>query len=125
MEAAWRLQEFPLCGRSHTVFNLPLHIENKQKIVFEESKINEALTKWKTPLTTWFELNKLDSFANSIKYINIPQYYTFDAQTKQWNKRKRLRKNIAIGRLNVVSPKDQERFYLKLVLNKVKGKTIF
>ena len=125
MEAAWRLQEFPLCGRSHTVFNLPVPIENKQKIVFEESKINEALTKWKTPLTAWFELNKLDSFANSIKYINIPQYYTFDPQTKQWNKRKRLRKNIAIGRLNVVSPKDQERFYLKLILNKVKGKTSF
>ena len=30
--------------------------------------------------------------------------------------RLKIRKNIAIGRLNVVSPKDSERFFRKVVL---------
>ena len=38
-----------------------------------------------------------------IKCANIRQYYTF--QNKKWMKRLKIGKNIAIGRLNVVSPK--------------------
>lgn len=60
-----------------------------------------------------------------IQYVNIPEYYIFNPQQKKWVKRRRVRKNICIGRLNVVSPKDQERFYSKMILNKVKGKTSF
>ena len=77
------------------------------------------------PLTAWFKLNQKDDFAKNIKYVNIPEYYIFNNQTKSWNKRKYMKRNIAIGRLNVVSPKDQERFFLKLKLNKVKGKISF
>ena len=46
-------------------------------------------------------------------------------KTKKWEKRLKIRKNIAIGRLNLVSPKDSERFFLKLILNRVKGATSF
>ena len=34
MEAAWRLQEFSLCARSHTVIRLAVHTENQQRIIF-------------------------------------------------------------------------------------------
>ena len=47
MEAAWRLQEFPLCGRSHTVIRLAVHTENQQRIIFEENKESKALNKCK------------------------------------------------------------------------------
>ena len=46
-------------------------------------------------------------------------------KTKKQEKRLKIRKNIAIGRLNVVSPKDSERFFLKLILNRVKDATSF
>lgn len=36
-----------------------------------------------------------------------------------------MRKNYAVGRLNEVSPKDTERFHLKLILNRIKGATSF
>ena len=36
-----------------------------------------------------------------------------------------LQKYKAIGRLNIVSPKDSERFFIKLILNRVKGATSF
>ena len=123
MEAAWRLQEFPLCGRSHTVVRLAVHTENKQNIIFEENNEEKALDKWKTTLTSWFELNKNDDNAKNIKYVNIPKYYIF--KNKSWIERQRKLKHFAIGRLNVVSPKDSERFHLKLILNRVKGATSF
>lgn len=82
MEAAWRLQEYPMCGRSHSVFSLPVHLENKQKIVFEENKVEKYIDKFKTSLLSWFDLNKIDDFAINIKYANIPEYYTFDKKKK-------------------------------------------
>ena len=78
MEAAWRLQKFPLSGRSHNVIRLAIHTENQQKIVFEENNEINALDNWKTTLTVWFDLNKNDKFANNIKYVNIPHYYKFN-----------------------------------------------
>ena len=123
MEAAWRLQQFPLCGRSHTVTRLAVHTENQQRLVFDENNVENALSNWKTTLTAWFDLNQKDDFAKKIKYVNIPQYYNF--KNKCWIKRQKIRKYKAIGRLNVVSPKDSERFFLKLILNRVKGATSF
>ena len=104
MEAAWRLQKFPLCGRSHKVERLSVHTEYQQKIIFDETNVGRALDKCETTLTAWFKLNKKDDFAKKINYANIPQYYTFEK--KKWKKRLKIRKNIAIRRLNVVSPKD-------------------
>ena len=126
MEAAWRLlqlQSFPLCGRNHTVERLSVHTENQQKIIFDENNIEESLNNSETTLTAWFKLNEVDDFATKIKYANIPKYFRF--KDKKWIKRSRNKKHETIGRLNVVSPKDSERFFLKLILNRVKGATSF
>ena len=77
MEAAWRLQSFPLCGRNHTVERLSVHTENQQKIIFDENNIEESLNNSETTLTAWFKLNKVDDFATKIKYANIPKYFKF------------------------------------------------
>ena len=65
MEAAWRLQKFALCGRSHKVERLSIQTENQQKISFAENNVDGA--KWETTLTTSFNLNKKDDFAKKIK----------------------------------------------------------
>lgn len=89
MEAAWRLLQLPMSGRSHAVIQLDIHTENQQRIVFEENKENDALEKnHDTTLTAWFKLNQIDPEANNIKYINIPKYYTYDRQSKIWKKKK-------------------------------------
>lgn len=121
IEAAWRLQEYPICGRSHSVIRLPVHTEHHQFIVFEENRIAEAIKNDKTALTAWFDLNKTDPFAKQIKYINIPQYYIFKTGTKTWERRIQNQTYKTIGRLYNVSPKDGERFFLKLILNHKKG----
>jgi hypothetical protein len=125
MEVAWRIERFPLCGKSHHVERLAVHTENQQKLTFMEKKEDAALKKWKTTLIAWFELNKTDTYAKNIKYINIPEHYTFDMKNKIWKRRMRNRKNETIGRISVVSPKDTERFFLKLLLHKVTGATCY
>ena len=125
MEAAWRLQTFPITGRSHTVIHLAVYTENEQKLIFIENKEQDALNKWETTLTAWLKLNKIDEFARKIKYVNIPKYYVYNLKTKLWIKRQRCLTHDAIGRMNTVSPKDSERFHLKLILNRIKGATSF
>ena len=63
--------------------------------------------------TTSILLNKTDKTARNIKYVEIPRYYIF--KSKSWKKRQRSQKFEAIGRLNIVSPKDNERFFLKVL----------
>ena len=125
MIAAWRLQTFPITGRSHTVIHLAVHTENQQKLIFIENKEQDALNKWETTLTAWLKLNKFDEFARKIKYVNIPKYYVYNWEIKLWVKRQRCLNHDAIGRMNTVSPKDSERFHLKLILNRIKGATSF
>ena len=60
-----------------------------------------------------------------INYINIPQYYVFNNQNKAWIKRQRKHQFNTIGRMSIVSPEDTVRFYLKLLLYKIKGATSF
>ena len=42
-ETAWRLQEFPIGCRSHSVVRLAVHTENKQQVIFEEINPGAAL----------------------------------------------------------------------------------
>ena len=86
MEAAWRLQCFPLYGTSHHVFRLAVHTKDKQNIVFEEEKELESLNNWQTTLTSWFELNKSDEFARTLKYSQIPEYFNY--KDRQWHRKK-------------------------------------
>lgn len=109
----------------HSVTRLAVHTENQQHLVFEENKEFNALENSGTTLTAWFELNKIDETAKNIKYVNIPCNYVFNTKTKSWLKRQRKQRFPTIGRLNIVSPKDSERFHLKLLLNHVKGATSF
>lgn len=61
MESALRLQNYPICYRSHAVKNLPVHDKNKEYKIFEENKIKTALENYETRLTAWFELNKVNN----------------------------------------------------------------
>lgn len=78
MKAAWRIEELPLSGRSHSVIRFTRHIENQQNVVFEEDKEYDAIRKNNdTTLTAWFKLNQKDKEAYKIKYLNIPKFYFF------------------------------------------------
>ncbi|CAG7866070.1 unnamed protein product [Brassica rapa] len=53
-----------------------------------------------------------------ITYVEMPTRFVYDAKQKVWNPRK---KGFAIGRLTPVSPGSGPRYFLRVLLNKVKG----
>jgi len=54
-------------------------------------------------------------------YKDIPEHYTWNNQTKKWNKRKSKQK--VIGRIYTVSPAEGEKFYLRVLLSHLKRPT--
>ncbi|GBN52918.1 hypothetical protein AVEN_68115-1 [Araneus ventricosus] len=117
-EAVWRLNEFNLSHKSHTVVRLAVHLPQQQPIVYQDGQEAQAIERAalrKTTLTSWFELNKNDPSAHNISYSDIPQYYMFDKSTTNWKKRQHGGQNV-IGRLPLVSILDAERYYLRMLL---------
>ncbi|GBN40577.1 hypothetical protein AVEN_223385-1 [Araneus ventricosus] len=123
----WRLNEFNLSHKSHTVVHLAVHLPQQQPIVYQDGQEAQAIERAalrKTTLTSWFELNKNDPSAHNISYSDIPQYYVFDKSTTNWKKRQRGGQNV-IGRLPVVSILDTERYYLRMLLLRKSGAISF
>ena len=112
--------------RSHSVIRLTVHLPKEQPVYFrsgnEEAAFLAAATK-DTTLTAWFKLNQIDSTAHNYYYREIPLHYIFNEKYKTWTPRKRYF-NV-IGRIYSVSPRDTEKFCLRLLLNHVKGATSF
>ncbi|GBM83958.1 hypothetical protein AVEN_102328-1 [Araneus ventricosus] len=126
-EAMWRLNEFNLSHKSHTVVRLAVHLPQQQPIVYQDGQEAQAIERAalrKTTLTSWFELNKNDPSDHNISYSDIPQYYMFDKSTTNWKKRQRGGQNV-IGRLPVVSILDIERYYLRMLLLRKSGAISF
>ena len=84
MEAAWRLENFPLCGKSHNLIRLAVHTENQHRITFTDGEEYKALNKYRTTLTEFFKLNKRDINARKYKYAEIPKHYNWDTINKEW-----------------------------------------
>ena len=81
-----------------------------------------------TTLTAWFDVNARNHVladgtpARALLYADFPRYFTWRADIKAWSERK---DGFAIGRMHSVHPGDRNRFYLRLLLNHVRGATSF
>ncbi|GJU90262.1 ATP-dependent DNA helicase PIF1 [Tanacetum coccineum] len=83
-----------------------------------DGKAARSSTNDVTMFTDWFELNKRDSAARTLTYVDIPKHYVWHEQSKQWKKRKQRK---CIGRIVYSSPASRERYYLRMLLNVVRG----
>jgi hypothetical protein len=125
-EAAWRIFQFEMSGRTHAVVRLPVHLPNQQTVYFDPDAENNAdvLARNKmTMLTEWFKLNELNEDVRQYTYVEICKHYRWDAESRHWIRRKR-NENV-IGRMYFVNPIQGERYYLRLLLHYVKGATSF
>lgn len=124
-EGIWRLRKFDMSKRSHAVERLPVHLPSQQTVVFEEGAEERELRAAElrgTKLTKWFELNEKDIEARKYLYCEIPYHYVW--KQNNWKKRQRGGNKI-LPRMYAVSPKDIERFCLRLLLMHTKGKFSF
>ena len=123
-EAHWRIMEYKIQDRIPAVTNLAIHTAGQQSIIFREGHAQEALAAAKpTTLLAFFQLNSQDPDARQYLYMQIPEHYTWKDHT--WTK-KHSSPNASdipstIGRMSNVSVRQEERFYLKLLLAHIRG----
>jgi hypothetical protein len=118
-EAAWRIFSFKLYDMSHSVLLLGVHLPGENVIRFDEGLARDAMAASKnrfTTLTAWFEVNKHDEFARSLHYHEMTNHYRFDFAKTAWIRRNYKQKNPQIARMAMVSPKNRERYALRLLL---------
>lgn len=124
-EAIWRLRENKMHDRSHTVMRIPVHLPNQQRITFEEGNEEEAIIAAQTGTTkleSWFRLNATDPTAHQFLYTEIPIHFVYIRNN--WQRRQRGGDKI-VPRMYTVSPRDEERFYLRTLLLHVRGSESF
>ena len=120
-EAFWRLSEFSMHKQSHIVTRLPVHLPLQHNVYFKSGEEETALTQAHnrcTMLTALFKLNENNPESRSLLYTDIPLKYVFKKDT--WVARKRGAARI-LPRMYAVSARDQERFFLRILLLHVPG----
>lgn len=75
-----------------------------------------------TMFLAWFALCKIDAFARTLTYIQIPNYYTYSKSQKKFSRRKQ---RFSVGRINYAPRKQESSYYLRVLLNYVRGPTCY
>ncbi|XP_025617071.1 uncharacterized protein [Arachis hypogaea] len=123
-EACWRIFKFNLYRMYPSVERLQIHLPNQHQVSFyDHQTIPEILNDdyfSRTMLTEFFALNREeDQQSRHLLYREIPEYYTWHNKEKEWRRRKTHRRSI--GRIYTVSPSEEEKFYLRILLSNVRG----
>ncbi|KAL8570647.1 hypothetical protein ACOMHN_039082 [Nucella lapillus] len=120
IEAGWRLLGNDIHERFPMVQRLSVHLENGQRVYFRQDNAMDRAhgPPPATNLTAFFQLCNEDPSVIELKYPEVPEQYTWQLTRKQWQKRKRGK---AIGRMYTISPRQGECYFLRLLLNVVKG----
>ncbi|XP_060960966.1 uncharacterized protein LOC133031476 [Cannabis sativa] len=125
-EAMWRIYGFIVNEMYPSVYSLHLHLEHQHPVTFraDQDLSNIATSEHfkKSMLTEFFVLNRTDQNANALPYKQIPESYVWNQQHKIWSTR---RKKTVIGRIVTTNPFEGERYYLRILLNHVRGPLSF
>ncbi|GFX61047.1 uncharacterized protein LOC104236095 [Trichonephila clavipes] len=108
---------------------------NGQRVYFTADNVRaRALVPPATTLIAFYSLCQDDLFAKTLLYSEVPKFYTWNASTKKFQRRKRgkaveghtnLYSSDALGRLYTVHPNNTECFYLRLLLINIRGPISF
>ncbi|GFV10861.1 ATP-dependent DNA helicase [Trichonephila clavipes] len=110
------------------VRNIDIEVDNPDNVRAR------ALVPPATTLTAFYSLCQDDLFAKTLLYSEVPKFYTWNASTKKFQRRKQgkafeghtnLYSSDALGRLYTVHPKNTECFYIRLLLINVRAPISF
>lgn len=138
-EAVWRLMKLPLHMKSHAIQRLSVHKDAEKRVMYEEGNEEEAIAKADGCITTleaFFIVNQncrdnrsrppdphdVEDSRNYF-YPEMPLYFVF-RRKNGWKPRKQ-RRGKTLGRMYFVSPRDSERYYLRMLLLHCKGPSSF
>ncbi|XP_019158020.1 PREDICTED: uncharacterized protein LOC109154747 [Ipomoea nil] len=125
-EAAWRMFAFDIQMRDPSVERLSFHLPNEQSIIFnDDDVVNDVVnrsTVRQSMFTAWFDANSKYSEARNLTYAEMPTKFVWKKDKREWHPRQR---KFAIGRIFYVPPNSGEIFYLRCLLNIVRGPRSF
>ena len=102
---------------------LQVHLPGYKSVYFREGEEHSALdraTAKDSTLEAYFKLNTRDESARSILYHDISKYYVFKKESGRWEERQ-IGHDKTLGRMYIVSPRDEARYFLRLLLVHVPG----
>lgn len=121
-EAIWRIFEFDMFYREPSVERLSFHLPEQQTIYFPEGiTINSILNRpgiEKTMFTEWMSINRDNMEARQLTYSEFPTKFVWNSSQKTWTMR---RSGRCVGRIYYVPPTAGEKYYLRMLLNIVRG----
>ncbi|KAL6896782.1 hypothetical protein ACP4OV_007354 [Aristida adscensionis] len=98
-----------------------------QYVTFDESGNLEDIfnrpSSSRTTLPEYFRMNCQDGYARTLLYRDFPEYYRWIKGTKRWQRRKKSGRQI--GRIVYAHPAEGERYFLRVLLNHVRGATSY
>ena len=150
-ESVWRLLAYDFVDRNPPVVRLDVHLEGHHTVYFQEDNAEHAANRPRagTKLTEWFVANQLYPNARHIRYDDFARYFTWNKAQKKWTPRAAFRvrnTNAAssstepapqpqydftrpgahvVSRLYTVSPREGERYYLRVLLLHCPGATSY
>ncbi|KAK8931408.1 hypothetical protein KSP39_PZI016221 [Platanthera zijinensis] len=126
-EALWKIFKFEMTRMYPSVSRLQIHLPNQHQVHFgNEEMISTVLANErnsKSMLTEFFRAYNDDHEREKYLYKDFPKYYRYLSAERKWIPRVSTQK--VIGRIYAVNPMEGERFYLRLLLNHVKGPKSF
>ncbi|XP_019173558.1 PREDICTED: uncharacterized protein LOC109169137 [Ipomoea nil] len=125
-EAAWRLFSFEVQYRTPPVERLSFHLPDCQSVVFQDDDtIDQVLNREivrQSMFNAWFVANQNFKEASLLTYIEMPTKFVWEKDIREWHPRK---KGFSIGRIFYVQPASGEIYYLRCLLNIVRGPKSF
>ncbi|XP_042027246.1 uncharacterized protein LOC121774434 [Salvia splendens] len=119
-EAAWRIFGFEIQYKDPPVERLSFHLPDQQHVIFDEADDLDTILNRKTihesKFLAWMEANKIYSQGRDLTYGEFPTKFVW--KKNHWEPRKQ---RYSIGRLFYVAPCSGDMYYLRCLLNIVKG----
>lgn len=121
-EASWRIFAFPIQYNQPNVLKLPVHLPGQHRAVFDT---NDNLAEFvsregndRTMLTAFFEACNIYPEARELTYVEFPSRFVYNSSAREWTPRQH---GEAIGRVVYINPVAGDSYYLRMLVNVVRG----
>ncbi|XP_016178034.1 uncharacterized protein LOC107620384 [Arachis ipaensis] len=112
--------------RDLSVIRLGFHLPDEQPVVFKDDECLDDVARKasvkESMFLGWFKANKTNPEARCLTYVKFPSKFVWKPDTRKWFLQK---SHSVIGWIFFVPPRSGEIYYLRLLLNFLKGPTCY